>query len=157
MPSTVVGRFHPVRNAENAMHELATTGFSGDDISLLEPNAPWEETLGVATLIGMHVPADDAVEYSRAIVDGWAVVVVQAGDREAAERAFAVFDQAGGLNNLRRALSGNFEKPASEPDIQAAHLRNSARWRTAVPPTLHQLAQMLEHQADLVVAALRSA
>jgi hypothetical protein len=134
MPSTVVGRFHLIPNAENAIHELEKAGFARGEISLVGPGEPWDETLAAETLVGMHVPADDARDYTRAIGEGSALLVVQTDDHESAERALAVFEQTAALNSLHKAISGGYAEPADEPGIQAAHLRNAVRPRTAPPP-----------------------
>jgi hypothetical protein len=134
MPSTVVGRFHLALNAETAIRELERAGFSRGEISLVGAEGWCDEALAAETLIGMHVPEDDALDYTRAIEEGSAVLVVQTDDHESAERALAVFDQTAALNSLHKAVSNDFAGPADEPDIQAAHLRNGARARTPALP-----------------------
>ncbi|MGA2184142.1 MAG: hypothetical protein ABSH47_14050 [Bryobacteraceae bacterium] len=134
MPSTVVGRFHLVLNVEQAIRELERAGFTRGEISLVGSGEPWDETLAAQTLIGMHVPEDDAHDYTRAVEEGSAVLVVQTDNHKSAERALAVFEQTASLSRLHKALSGGFAEPADEPGIQAAHLRNGARPRTSEPP-----------------------
>jgi hypothetical protein len=133
MPSTVVGRFSLVLNAEQAIRELEKAGFTRGEISLVGPGEPWDESQAAQTLIGMHVPEDDAHDYTRAIEEGSAVLVVQTDDRESAERALAVFEQTAALNSRSNALPLDFAGAADEPGIQAAHLRNGARPRTSAP------------------------
>jgi hypothetical protein len=134
MPSTVVGRFHLALNADHAIRELEKAGFGRGEISLVGPGEPGNQTLAAETRNGTHVTEDAAREHTGAAEEGSAVLVVQTGDRESAERALAVLDQSAALNSLHKALSGSFAGVAEEPGIQAAHLRNGARPRTPALP-----------------------
>jgi len=132
MPSTVVGRFHIIPNAEEAIRELEQAGFSRGQISLIGVEDQWDESATEQALIGLHVPEDDAQDYVRAIDEGSAVLVIQTDDHDAAERALAVLNQTTALESLHKALSSTYDGPVDEPQIQAAHLRNTARTQDSV-------------------------
>jgi hypothetical protein len=133
MPATVVGRFGLAVSAEQAIRELEKAGFTRGEISLVGSGEPWDETGAAETLMGLHVPEDDAHDYTRAIEEGSAVLVVQAENHESAERALAVFNSTAALNSLHKAVSGYAAGPVDQPGIQAAHLRNGARPRASSP------------------------
>jgi hypothetical protein len=133
MPSTVVGRFHIVPNAEDAIRELEQAGFTRGQISLIGAGEPWDDSAAEQTLIGLHVPEDDAQDYTRAIDEGAAVLVIQTSDHESAERALAVLNQTAALKSLHRAISESYDEPVDEPGPQAAHLRTAARARITIP------------------------
>ena len=126
MLSTVIGRFHLAQNAENAIRELEGAGFTLGEIGLIGLTEPWNQGSAIESLVGMHVPEDDARDYTRAMEEGAVVLAVQTDDRESADRALAIFDRLNGLDNLHQALSRS-----PEPAIQAAHLRGGAKPRTS--------------------------
>ena len=152
MPSTVVGRFHLVPNAEDAIRELEQAGFTRGQISLIGPEETWDETAAEQKLLSMNVPEDDAQEYTKAIDEGSAVLVIQTADHESAEQALAVLNQTAALNSLHKAVTERWAEPVEEPGIQAAHLRTGPRTRTSAPR--HASARIYDCDDPVASAAL---